>query len=282
MGKFTGVLLVSDYDNTLVDTERARHGNGEPPRVSDRNREALEYFMGQGGRFAVATGRALPALEGFADQIPMNAPSVVCNGAALYDFSVRQYLDHIPLDAAVSGCCQEALERFPTVAVEIYPLLESVIYAFRPNQYTRQHEGLTRTEAREVASLLEVPQPLTKILFEDDRDTLEALAAHLRGQPWIHGCELVFSTAFLLELTGRGANKGGMVRRLADRLGIAPEHIYCVGDEANDLPMLRMAAQGFAPANCSPAVRESGAEIVADCAHDALADVVERLEKKYG
>ena len=281
MGRFTGVLLVSDYDNTLVDSEGARHHDGRPPQVSERNREALEFFMGQGGRFALATGRALPALEGFVDQIPMNAPSVVCNGAALYDFSARRYLDHIPLDGAVAGCCQEALERFPSVAAEIYPLLESVIYAYRPNQYTRQHEGLTRTEARETPSLLEVPQPLTKILFEDGREALEALAAHLRRQPWISGCELVFSTAFLLELTGQGANKGGMVRRLADRLDIAPEHVYCVGDEANDLPMLRLAARGFAPANCAPAVRESGAELVADCAHDALADVVERLERIY-
>ena len=115
MGRFTGVLLVSDYDNTLVDSEGARHHDGRPPQVSERNREALEFFMGQGGRFALATGRALPALEGFVDQIPMNAPSVVCNGAALYDFSAQQYLDHIPLDGAVAGCCQEALERYLAV-----------------------------------------------------------------------------------------------------------------------------------------------------------------------
>ena len=59
MGRFTGVLLVSDYDNTLVDSEGARHHDGRPPQVSERNREALEFFMGQGGRFALATTAAL-------------------------------------------------------------------------------------------------------------------------------------------------------------------------------------------------------------------------------
>ena len=42
-----------------------------------------------------------------------------------------------------------------------------------------------------------------------------------------------------------------------------------------------LAAEGFAPANCIPAVRESGATIVSHALDGALADVVEILEKKY-
>jgi len=59
------------------------------------------------------------------------------------------------------------------------------------------------------------------------------------------------------------------------------DHVYCVGDEANDLPMLTLAAEGFAPANCIPAVRDSGAAIVCHARDGALADVVEILEQKY-
>lgn len=86
MGKFDGVLLASDFDNTLLNTETARRTGAEVPEVSRRNWEALEYFMAGGGRFAIATGRALAAFIKFADQVPMNAPGIVCNGAALYDF----------------------------------------------------------------------------------------------------------------------------------------------------------------------------------------------------
>ena len=92
---------------------------------------------------------------------------------------------------------------------------------------------------------------------------------------------MIFSGQTLLEMTARGANKGGMIRRLAERLGIAMEHVYCVGDEANDIPMLRAAAEGFAPANCVPAVRESGATVVSHARDSALADVVACLEVKY-
>ena len=66
-----------------------------------------------------------------------------------------------------------------------------------------------------------------------------------------------------------------------ERLGIAPEHVYCAGDEANDLSMLTMAAEGFAPANCVEAVRACGATIVCDADHGALADIVEILDRRY-
>jgi hypothetical protein len=72
-----------------------------------------------------------------------------------------------------------------------------------------------------------------------------------------------------------------MVRRLAGRLGISMEHVYCAGDEANDISMLTASREGFAPANCIPAVRECGATVVCDAREGALADVVAILDQRY-
>lgn len=281
MGKFAGVLLASDYDNTLVNSEEVRLSGGDIPEISRRNLEAIHYFMENGGQFTIATGRALPALESFVNDIPMNAPAVICNGAALYSFDTCEYLDYILLDDAVAQRCQEVMERFPGTAVEAYPLLESVIYAVRPNEYTRQHEHLTNTSVREVASVLNAPLPLSKVILENSHEVLAEIEQYILQQDWIKGCEICFTAPTLLELTGKGADKGGMLQRLAARLGISMDHVYCAGDEANDLPMLRVAAEGFAPDNCVEAVRKSGATIVADCTHHALAEVVEILDKRY-
>lgn len=279
-GKFAGVLFASDYDNTLLDTDAARLPGAPAARISRRNLEALRYFMDRGGRFALATGRALASIEKFADEIPMNCPAVICNGAALYDFSLGAYLECVFLKEEVSRRCQELMDRYPTAAVEAYPL-ESVIHAVRPNQYTKQHENLTLTSVQEDASLLDIGAPLTKLMFEDDHRVLLDIRDDLLRQPWIGGCEVFFSASTLLELTRKGANKGGMVRRLAERLGISPRHVYCAGDEANDISMLEFAAQGFAPANCAPAVRETGATLVAHCGRDAVAEIVEVLDRRY-
>jgi Cof subfamily protein (haloacid dehalogenase superfamily) len=280
MGIFDGVLLASDFDNTLIYTEAALRTGAPVPELSEKNRAALERFMAEGGRFTVATGRALAAFIKYADKVPMNAPGIVCNGAALYDFAAGGYLDTVMLDARARERGQAVLERFPAVAAEAYHI-ENVIHAVHPNEITRQHERLTKVSVVESASLLEVPLPLGKVLFEADHETLEAVKAFLADQGWAGDYELIFSGRTLLEMTARGADKGGMVRRLAERLGISMDHVYCVGDEANDIPMLRAAAEGFAPANCVPAVRDSGATIVADARDSALADVVAHLEAKY-
>ena len=280
MGKFTGVLLASDFDNTLIYTEEALRTGAPVPPLPERNREALKYFMAQGGRFAIATGRALPAFLRHAGDVPMNAPGVVCNGAAIYDFEKGEYLDAALLDDQARQRGQAVLDRFPSVAVEAYHI-DNVIHVVRPNAISRQHEHMTHVSLMEAPSLPEVPLPLGKLLFEADHETLEGVLAFLTEQGWAEDYELIFSVSHLLEMTIQGASKGGMIRRLAARLGISMEHVYCAGDEANDLSMLHAAAEGFAPANASAAVRESGATVVCDAREGAIADVIAILDRKY-
>ena len=280
MGKFDGVLLASDFDNTLIYTEEALRTGAPVPPLPERNRESLTYFMAQGGRFAVSTGRALAAFLKYAELVPMHAPGVVCNGAALYDFQTGEYLETALLDQRSLERGQVILDRFPAAAVEAYHI-GNVIHAVHPNEFTRRHEHLTKVAVTETSSLTEVPLPLGKLLFEAEHGTLEEIVAFLRGQGWAGDYELIFSGQTLLEMTVKGANKGGMVRRLAGRLGISMEHVYCAGDEANDISMLTASREGFAPANCIPAVRECGATVVCDAREGALADVVAILDQRY-
>ena len=280
MGKFDGVLLASDFDNTLLYTEDSLRTGAPVPPLPERNREALKYFMAQGGRFAIATGRALPAFLRHAGDVPMNAPGVVCNGAAIYDFEKGEYLDAALLDDQARQRGQAVLDRFPSVAVEAYHI-DNVIHVVRPNAISRQHEHMTHVSLTEAPSLPEVPLPLGKLLFEADHETLEGVLAFLTEQGWAEDYELIFSVSHLLEMTIQGASKGGMIRRLAARLGISMEHVYCAGDEANDISMLTASREGFAPANCIPAVRECGATVVCDAREGALADVVAILDQRY-
>ena len=280
MGKFDGVLLASDFDNTLIYTEEALRTGAPVPPLPERNRRALEYFMAEGGRFAVATGRALAAFINYAEAVPMNVPGVVCNGAAIYDFEKGEYLETAMLDSSARERGQTVLDRFPTVAVEAYHI-DNVIHAVHPNAITRQHERITQAAVTEAPSLMDVPLPLGKLLFEAEHETLEEVLAFLTAQGWAGDYELIFSISHLLEMTVKGANKGGMVRRLAARLGVSMEHVYCAGDEANDISMLTAAKQGFAPANCAQAVRDCGATVVCSAQEGAIAQVVEILDRLY-
>ena len=63
MGKFTGVLIASDFDNTLIYTENALKGLEPMPELLPENREAIEYFMAQGGTFSHRHGPCAALLQ---------------------------------------------------------------------------------------------------------------------------------------------------------------------------------------------------------------------------
>ena len=58
-----------------------------------------------------------------------------------------------------------------------------------------------------------------------------------------------FSCEEYLEYVPKGIDKGSSVTNLVSLLGIAPEDVYAIGDERNDIPMLQQAHIGIAMAN---------------------------------
>ena len=281
MGKFPGLLLASDYDNTLTYTEEALRLCRPMPPVSKANQAAIRYFMAEGGIFSVATGRATPAFEAVADGVPMNGPTVLFNGAAIYDFSTGKYLCEAFLPETARAHIAQTIRELPFAAVELYHD-NNDIHALQPNDVTRRHLHVTHSPTVIVDSMEQVPSPISKALFSTEPAHQAALLDYLRGQGWYGDYEIVASSESLVELTARGANKGGMVRRLAALLHIPQANVACVGDHANDISMLTWAGMAFAPANALPEVRALPCvRTLPDCREDAIAALIAVLDEKF-
>lgn len=268
MGKFDGVLLASDFDDTLA------VNSGQ---VVAENVEAIRAFTGQGGRFAVATGRAWRTFGPHAHKVPFNTHVILSNGAALYDPEAGRTVLELPLPLSAAGDLLALSEAFPAVGVECYH--GDDLYIHRPNPYTDAHMRKVKVPwtARPLAQM---PTPWIKAVVQADHGTL------LEAQKWLlerYGdrYEAIFSNDVLLEVTAKGATKGGMVLRLAELLGISREHIYCAGDNQNDIPMLAAAAIGFAPGDCDRTVKDWGARLVRPSGQGSIAHIVEILDGMY-
>ena len=281
MGKFTGVLIASDYDNTLVYTEAALKGLAPMPELLPENREAIEYFMAEGGTFSIATGRALPSFDSVRAGVPMNGPTILFNGAAIYDFRAEKYLCTAFLPETVRGHLAPLAARFPQIGVELYHD-DNSIHALHANDVTRRHMHLTHAPSIAIDAVEEAPSPISKVVFSAPEEQMHALYAYVQTLPWFGEYEIVQSSPLLMELTVRGANKGGMAARLIELLHIAPENFYCIGDHVNDIPMLRLAHIPFAPANAIAPVRQvPGIRVLPDCRENALAEMIRQLGELY-
>ena len=225
MGKFDGLLLVSDFDDTLYDSHH---------RIPPRNLDALGRWIGQGGRFTVATGRAHRTFAPYVHLAPINAPVVLSNGSAIYDFQTETMLVQTLLDDRAPADFQALMAAMPSLGLETYHGED--IYVYRPNAITDAHMRKVGTDY-EVRDIPDMPAPRTKAIVQQEYDVL------LRAREWLEQhCpgryEAVFSNRFYLEITHRGCTKGGMVARLLEMLHIPRENLYCVGDNQNDIPMI--------------------------------------------
>ena len=268
MGKFDGVLLVSDFDDTLY---------GEDMRITRENVEALTYFTGQGGVFTVATGRAKPNFAPHARSVPINAPVILSNGSALFDYRTGEMVYQTFLPQRVRGDLEEVARAIPSIGFEAYHLDQ--IYTYQPNAVTRRHLDRAGMTAREIP-IGDMPLPWSKVILQQRSEVLLEVQRYMLER-WAEHYEVIFSNPVLLELTRKGSSKGGMVEYLARRLGVQRRHIYCIGDNQNDIPMLAVSAIPFAPSNCAPEVRAWGARILGSCEESCVAQAIRILDELY-
>lgn len=268
MGKFDGVLLATDFDDTYCPSSGI---------VPPANLDAVEYFKSEGGIFTVATGRAHRTFAPRLPQAPVNAPVILANGAQLYDFARDELLLETTMPLTIAADLAELFARDPRLSLEVYHGEE--VYVWNPNHWIEYHLKKANTTATE-CPISDMPQPWGKAILENDNDILLPAQEYILKH-WGDRYEAIFSNFHMLELTAKGSTKGGMVLELANRLGIARENLYCVGDNQNDLPMLAVSAIPFAPANCAQEVKEWGATILPTSEEGTIAAVIKILDKRY-
>lgn len=271
MGKFDGVLLVSDYDDTLYSHRF---------EVSRRNRDAIGYFIREGGWFTVATGRAYetftPQIE--RENLTINAPVILSNGAAIYDYGKDEFLHRSVLPGQAMMHMLQVMALYPELGFESYH--GGKIYVHNPNLVSQKHLERVNAPYTVCERIADMPMPWSKLILEQDHPMLADIQ-QLFLDRWSDQYEAIFSNHYLLEVTAKGNNKGALVQKVADILGAKPEHVYCIGDNQNDIPMLAVSAIPFAPANSAAEVKEWGARMVGHCNDDAVAEVIEILDGIY-
>ena len=228
---------------------------------------------------SIATGRAhrtfTPQIA--REHLEFNAPVVLSNGAAIYDYPRETYLVRTHLCNGTPDRLQALCRDFPDLAFEAYHGED--LYVHNPNVVTMKH--LERVNVPYLSCpISQMPTPWNKVIMEQDEGYLQRVRDYIL-QRWPEDYEVIFSNRYLLELTDKGSDKGQMVARVAELLDISPEKVYCIGDNQNDIPMLARSAIPFAPANCAPQVKEWGAHILGHCDEHAVAQAIALLDQTY-
>ena len=267
---FSDVLLTVDFDLTLT---------GPNGKIPERNLQAIEYFMANGGHFTVNTGRSTATFWKYLDVIPVNAPFLLYNGSAAYQNG--QLSQVCPIDLDVWQTMEEVLHRFPELSLEIQGL--DVHYLIKTNEKMLELYDALQWRYRHAQwgqdvgpfvkfSLFGDPsKPVVSNLFtgtEDELRRFDEAESWLR-QRYADKVEVFRAAPRILDVHAKGVSKIRAARQLQARLG--KKLLVCVGDAENDLPMLEGADYAFSPSDSAMAKRFPNA---CPCDEGAIADVI--------
>ena len=260
MGKFTGKLLVSDMDATLLDSR------GE---ISAANREAIEYFISEGGYFTVASGRMVPAVRAYLDRMTLNAPAILHNGAKLYDFAAERAVYEKFIEEPRKAAIRRVHDEHPELGIEVYS--DELVYVYRECFLT------ARFKRKPYKVIYEMPdeiweRPWIKALIVGKKRELNRFEPVYRSE-YDSGYS-VRSGDHFLDIVATGASKGEGLKRIAALLDIKSEDIYAAGDNMNDLDMLGVAGHSYAVENAEAEVKAAAGNSAPSCDDDAIAYIV--------
>lgn len=267
MRKFDGILILADLDGTLLDSQA---------QVSEENQRAIAYFTENGGRFSIATGRSKAGMEYFVPQLRMNAPAVIYNGAAIYDFAAQQAVQCWHVGQPGYILAKAVYEAFPDAGIEVYQLDQP--YIGRMNAITQRHFRYVKMPVLERA-LEEIPQPWLNLLFTRDACCIAEVERFIAGN-FPNQFFVQYSSDHFLEVLSPLTNKGIAALELAEVLGVLPENLYTVGDGKNDIQLLTCTANGFAPANACQQVLDLGLPILPNNDHHCISALIRHIEDK--
>lgn len=164
MKKFEGMLFCTDLDGTLYRDDKT---------LSRENREAIDYFKAEGGRFTFITGRVPATSREIYRAIRPNAPYGCINGAAIYDGEKEEYLDRLFLAEEALELVQQVDRELGDVGIQLNT--EDGVY------FCKDNPAMVRF--RELTGLPDFSCPLERM----KKDGIKIVFGHLTGSassPW--------------------------------------------------------------------------------------------------
>lgn len=267
-------LLALDIDGTLLDPAGALR-----PTV----RAAVRRAQDAGVCVVLCTGRRYRSARPVAQALGVEGPLVLHNGALVKDSASGATRDALFLPEALVPEILEALRPHgpPLVYLDAWPGSDFVTESRPPRShhqaaYLEQHSE----HARFVDDLAEAGRAgILMMSVMTDAETLARLRAEAlrRIGPRVrtHSLENKGYGGRILEFLALETGKWAGLARVAAGLGIAPEEIAAVGDDLNDLELVREAGLGIAMGNAAAELRAVADLVVASNADDGVVQAIE-------
>ena len=251
MGRYHGILIMSDWDGTLC-------ADGV---VTEDNCEAIRRFQAEGGLFTVCSGRNSAHFDQFRHFLVPNAPICAYNGALIVDTDGR-VLHESFLSDDVLCMARTVIENhlFPKMCIYTKENGGPVVCNFK--DFCRNFDKYTKMHHYKLVFIGETEEQTLL-----GREYINAILpeGYVAARSWPTG----------LEILRISATKDKALSFLKAHTGA--RLVVAAGDFENDAEMLSAADIGYAVANAVPTTKAAADRITVSVRESAIARIIDEL-----
>lgn len=267
--KFDGWLFITDMDGTILN---------ENSEISDENAEAIKYFVKNGGKFTIASGRDHDDLATFFGKVTLSAPAVCMNGSEIYDYTQKKAVFSLSLGDCADEILKDIYTDIPDMSIEIYKGADC--FVCHKNEGTKQHLKMVDCVLNYIDDYRCVEKPWTKVSFWATQEKIAQFVSYVGKK--IEGKDVDFTflqvNNWSCEFLNKYSDKGYGLLKLKELIG-SNIKIAAIGDYENDILMIKNADIGFAPSNaCDKAKVAADFVLTQSCNESAVAAAIEKLD----
>ncbi|HEY8666176.1 MAG TPA: HAD family hydrolase [Tepidisphaeraceae bacterium] len=275
-------MIAIDLDGTLLSPSGT---------VTERSKAAVHRALEAGLLVCFATGRNWTESRTVLEAVAHYDTAVFAGGAMVIDtrqeVTLHRTMVEPALAAEVCGVLEEwghavlALQDTSAAGVD-YLITDEV----ELNESTRHWMALTRSKVHRVRRLGEYAHPHTIRIGivawpQEIAEVKRKLDERFCGRILCQGLFVPNAKVEVLEIFDPAVNKWEAVLHVARRHGIAESEIIAIGDDINDIPMIRGAGLGVAMGNARAALIAVADKVIKPNHEEGLAEFLEQLVAEH-
>ncbi|MEW8955970.1 Cof-type HAD-IIB family hydrolase [Clostridium sp.] len=270
-------LLCTDMDGTLL---------GKKHEISKENIEAVKKASAKGVKIAVCTGRLHSSAFYYASLLEVKTPVISSNGAFIREkdedkIIYKSILKKEHCNKILNVCRKYGLNV--TFHTPNTVFAENELFSAKNYQEFNKNlpeEGRVNIEVVPEGTLEEIfdkyEEDIIKAIVIEDEKLIELKKAKDEVKN-LGGLEVVSSFPNNFEIMSEGVSKGRAVEIIANTYGIKKEEVICIGDNENDISMLKYAGLGIAMGNASEEAKGAADYITDTNLNNGVAKAIEKF-----
>lgn len=266
-------LICSDFDGTLLRDDYT---------VSEKDATSVRSYVERGGIFVIITGRMTKNMEKWAELLGTDKqPVCVCgfNGGLAVDRNGNEIFSK-KIDFRVAEKLVKAAED---LGIYVHTYEKDNVIVSESSFISREYTRICNITEREVGKLSDFIRnnefDCLKVMFVVAPEDLEKTLALFRSMNF-EGVHFVTSNESFIEAIPASGGKGEALKKIADYYGVDTKHVIAVGDQRNDISMIKAAGLGCCVANAFDEVKAAASYVAASNNENAISEIIEKFTEE--